>query len=158
MYGATPLVSVPTGMSPASAGGPFQIGPPRFALTAPVSSVKLACSLGCGSGHPVVLLGSSPFGCLTREEMRFLFPSPPPGFPYPSLNLAPATALLRPHRPPQGRLFPGRFQLASMAWGWLAKRLSRCSSGQGGAASTRSRAALVPLHRSLGVSAHAGLP
>ena len=33
--------------------------------------------------------------------------------------LRPTTALL------MGRLFPGGFQLASMAWSWLAKRLSR---------------------------------
>ena len=71
MYGATPLVFVPTGMSLASAAGPFQIGPPRFALTAPVSSVKLACSLGCGSGHPVVLLGSCLFGCSAKRDSFF---------------------------------------------------------------------------------------
>ena len=100
-----PLVSVPTGMIPASAGGPFQIGPPRFALTAPVSSVKLACSLGCGSGHPVVLLGSSPFGCLTKRDSVF-FPSPPPGFPYPSSTL-PRIPSRHPHRPPNGRFFSG---------------------------------------------------
>ena len=93
-------------MVTASAGGPFQIGPPRFALTAPVSSVKLACSLGCGSGHPVVLLGSSPFGCLTKRD-SFFGPSPPPGFPYPSFPTLPRILSRHPHCPPNGRLFSG---------------------------------------------------
>ena len=127
MYGATPLVFVPTGMSPASAGGPFQIGPPRFALTAPVSSVKLACSLGCGSGHPVVLLGSSPFGCLAKRYSFVFFSRPPPGFPYPSLPLSHASLLATHTALLMAGSSPGRFQLASMAWGWLAKGLSRNS-------------------------------
>ena len=83
--------------SPASAGEPFQIGPPR-SLAAPASSVKLACSLGRGSGHPVVLLGSSPFGCLTKRD-SFFFPQPSSWLPISILSHSP-THPFSPPTPP----------------------------------------------------------
>ena len=68
-----------------------------------------------------------PFWVLGEKRFVF-FSSPPPGFPYPSLPLSHASLLAtHAHRPPNGGFFPGRFQLASLAWGWLAKGLSRNS-------------------------------